>query len=143
LDKIFSQQKQKYSAWRGGYLRESWDNDDERITNETIKTIGTAGGADAQTRACSPSDGKTGKACRPVYPGRSGASAVPAVQARMGSDRGEDAERAGHPVCVPVLSGIAPRPRPRARIPQIAARAVGQVPPRGRIKRRRRFRAEK
>src|ERR1700757_2474083 len=102
--------------------------------NEAITAVGPEGGANAQTRPRGAASCKDGETRRQVYPGGTGAGAVPPVQARMGRHRGKDAERAGHSLCVPVLSGIAPRARPRARVPEIAARPVGQVPPGGRVK---------
>jgi len=133
-------QKQKYSAWRGGYLSGSGDNHDERITNERITFSSAASVAHAQARARGPSITSSGafkigggKTRRAIRAGGSGASVVPAVQAGMGGNRRKDAERARHALCLSVLPGLAPCPGARARVPQIAARAVGQVPAGGRI----------
>jgi hypothetical protein len=125
-------------------LRGSRDTNDERITNDTNGAVSTrktvaasdaTGVGNAQTREASASGGSEagGETSQPFYGRCSGAGAVQAVQARLGGYRGKDAQRAGHPVCLPVLPGIASRSGPRARIPQIAARAMDQMPPGGRI----------
>ena len=62
-----------------------------------------------------------------------GASAVQAVQARLGGDCGKNSERARHAVCVPVLPEIAPRSGACAGFQEDAARAVGPLAPSGGI----------
>lgn len=66
--------------------------------------------------------------------GASPASAFPALPGRLGGNRGQDCERAGHAVCLPVLPAIASRSRAGTRIPEIPARAVGEIAPRRRVK---------
>jgi hypothetical protein len=104
-------------------LRENYD----RIKNK--KQTNTFGSPPSD--ACAQIDslgaaGKAGQARCAVYdctcPG-----AVPAVQARLGCRCGENAERARHEVCVPVLPGFTPRARAGARVPQTAPRAMDQA----------------
>jgi len=55
-------QKQKYSAWRGGYLSRNRETNDERNTNETIPASGAPGAADTQARSNGSPGGKARKA---------------------------------------------------------------------------------
>ncbi|PYT72116.1 MAG: hypothetical protein DMG39_11185 [Acidobacteria bacterium] len=56
--------------------------------------------------------------------GPSGAGALQAVQAGLGSHRGAHPQCAGHAVCLPVLPEVAPRSRTRARFQEGAPAAV-------------------
>jgi hypothetical protein len=62
------------------------------------------------------------------------ASTFPALPGGLGGNRGQDCERAGHSVCLPVLPAIASRSRASKRIPEIPPRAVGEIAPRRRVK---------
>ena len=57
------------------------------------------------------------------------AGALPNLQTWLGGDRGENAQRAGHAVCLPVLHGFTSSSGAGARIPQDAARALGEAAP--------------
>jgi hypothetical protein len=81
------------------------------------------GGKEHEARAANREGGRT--AARAGF--------VQAVQAGLGGDCGADSERAGHAVCVPVLSEVAPRSGARAGIQEDAARAMGPLAPSGGI----------
>jgi len=122
-------------------LRVSREHDDECITKQANTNGGAACAANAKTRARCGASGQAsqanhaaggaarGAANDEICGGGSGAGFVPAVQARMGRYRRENTERARHPFCVPILSGIAPGSGTRARIQEIAARPVGEAAP--------------
>jgi hypothetical protein len=59
---------------------------------------GATEGSPQTSGQSSKSDGRTSRA-----------GAVQAVQARLGGDCRTDSERAGHAICMPVLSQVAPR----------------------------------
>jgi hypothetical protein len=92
----------------------------------------------AETGTCSPfREGKTGSQAAIEIGGAVGASpagAFPALPGRLGGNRGQDRERAGHAVCLPVLPAIASRSRAGPWIPEIPPRAVDEIAPRRRVK---------
>jgi hypothetical protein len=116
---------EKCQPGAAGIERKTYD----RIKDQKNTYDRTTRHPDSQiSTSCAP--GKAGQARGTVCSHGTGAGAVPTVQARLGSYRGENAERPRHAVCVPVLPAFAPRAGTGARIPKIAPRAMDQAPPR-------------
>jgi len=92
----------------------------------------------AESGARSPfREGKTGSQAAIEVGGAADAgtaSTFPALPGGLGGNCGQDCERAGHAVCLPVLPAIASRSRASTRIPEIPARAVGEIAPRRRVR---------
>jgi hypothetical protein len=98
----------------------------DEATDKAVKQASDqAGGCETRREAGSESSSAAA---------RTGALQI--VQAGLGGDCGTDSECAGHAICLPVLSEIAPCSRAGAWVQESAARPMGALAPRGGIRKR-------
>src|SRR5208337_4358458 len=110
---------------------EEGDNHASDTNNTFHRTPGAsreASGKKSGDKTRRETSGESGRATR--------TGAVQAVQAGLGGDRGTHTERAGHAICLPVLSEVAPCTWSGAWVQKDAACPVGPFAPRGGIRKR-------
>jgi hypothetical protein len=116
------------------------DESNTNNTNSRAADIVAAGSREAvgaprqgNSKARGGEEHQAGASSRESGCGSAGAGSVQTVQARLGGHCRADSKRAGHAVCVPVLSEVAPRSGAREGIQEDAARAMGPLAPSGGI----------
>jgi hypothetical protein len=120
----FGEEEKQNEPGAAGIREQPYDSQQNVSTFASTDTPASGACAESSSAACSETSGENRLETRACA-----ASPISFVQGRMGRDCRKNSERARDSFRMSLLPAFAPRSRSRKRIPENAARAVGEIAP--------------